>query len=107
MSEKLEKLKKFLEERRKGCLEQKQEETLTKEGEGMLLLLDNIYKFMKWEKPQLKRKACKMTKREKLFWEQTYHDYVSKGINENKLHELTDKATKKQFPRLKGFDKLL
>lgn len=42
-------LKKFLEKERKDCLKLKKKNDLTKEGEGMLLMIENIFQKMGWK----------------------------------------------------------
>lgn len=49
MQTELKKLKKFLERERKDCLKLKRKKDLTKEGIGMLLMIDSIYNYMGWE----------------------------------------------------------
>jgi len=45
----LKKLKKFLERERKDCLKLKRKDDLTKEGVGMLIMIDSIYDYMEWK----------------------------------------------------------
>ncbi len=49
MQTELKKLKKFLEEERKDCLKLKRKNDLTKEGKGMLLMIENIFQKMGWK----------------------------------------------------------
>lgn len=49
MENKLQELKKFLEEEKKDCLELKRKNDLTQEGNGQLVLLNNIFKKMGWD----------------------------------------------------------
>lgn len=49
MSGEIQKLKKFLEEERKDCLKLRRKKDLTKEGEGMLLMMENIFQKMGWK----------------------------------------------------------
>lgn len=107
MGSEIERLKQFLGENRKDCFEQEEEGILTREGKGMVLLIDSIYEHMDWEKPLIpKRKICKMTEEENEFWEKTYKTHESKGTRGD-IHELADQATKKQFLRLKDCDKII
>ena len=46
----IKKLKKFLDEERKDCLKLKRKNDLTKEGVGMLLMINSIFKEMGWKK---------------------------------------------------------
>ena len=108
MQDEIQKLKKFLEQEKKDCFEQEEEETLTKEGDGMVLMIDSIYNHMRWEPIKLtKRKICKLTIEENKFWEKTSHYYINKGHSEDDMHKLTTEATKKKFPRLKDCNKLI
>lgn len=50
MENKIQKLKKFLKRERKDCLKLKRKNDLTKEGVGMLLMIDSIYEYMGWSK---------------------------------------------------------
>jgi len=45
----IEELKKFLEKEREDCLELKRKNDLTKEGEGMLLMINSIFEHMGWK----------------------------------------------------------
>lgn len=48
MDKELRKLKKYLEEYRKDCLELRKKKTLTEEGEGQLAIIEAIYDHMGW-----------------------------------------------------------
>ena len=49
MQGEIQKLKKFLEEERKDCLKLKKKKDLTKEGQGMLLMIEKIFQKMGWK----------------------------------------------------------
>ena len=49
MEAKLKKLKRFLDEEREDFLKLKRKNDLTKEGEGMLLMINVIFKEMRWK----------------------------------------------------------
>ena len=49
MEAKLKKLKRFLEKEREDCLKLKRKNDLTKEGVGMLLMINDIFKEMRWK----------------------------------------------------------
>tara|TARA_Y100000310_G_scaffold273687_1_gene289286 strand:+ start:3739 stop:4068 length:330 start_codon:yes stop_codon:yes gene_type:complete len=109
MTPQIQKLKNFLERKRKDCFEQEEEETLTREGRGMALIIKAIYEHMNWKPIKLvKRKLCKLTKKENEFWGKIYEkQYAGKEYTEEEARRLTTEATIKRFPRLIGYDKLI
>jgi len=53
METEIKKLKKYLDETKRDCLNLKGIEELTKEGEGKLSLIEGIYQHMGWAVEQL------------------------------------------------------
>ncbi len=51
MEKKLKKLKEFLKEELKDCLELQNKKELTMEGYGMLIMIKSIYEKMNWKLP--------------------------------------------------------
>ncbi|MBI2452092.1 hypothetical protein HYV50_03370 [Candidatus Pacearchaeota archaeon] len=49
MDKELKKLKKYLEECRKDCLNLRKKKDLTEEGEGQLAIVEEIYEHMGWK----------------------------------------------------------
>ncbi len=101
MESEIQKLKKYLEESRRDCVDLRQRGCLTPEGEGILSYLNAIFQHMGWEmdKNPLKVPEC-LTVEEGRFWESALRKYRNLGYLVPEARKLADRDTKTRFPRL-------